>query len=65
MQYVLALWKGVLEHLRMGTYVMYPYGEYHDYRLVLGLARHTQNPLQEYHYLSTQEYLVGFSHYPR
>ncbi len=56
----------VLEHLRMGTHVTYPYHEYHDYRvIVLELARHTQILLQEYHYLSTQDYTVGFPLYPR
>jgi hypothetical protein len=54
----------MLEHLRTGMYITYPYHEYHDYRvLVLGLARHTQ--ILHYYYLSTQEYTVGFSRYPR
>ncbi len=36
----LALWKGVLELWRMDTYIMYPYQELQDYRvLVLWLAQ--------------------------
>ncbi len=37
----LALWKGVLEPSQMGTYVMYPYLGFQDYR-ELGHSRNIQ-----------------------